>query len=164
MIMCCFFCSSGSHTGNIEVLGGAGDPVYGGGGAGGRIAVYYRSHNGVKPYRGYYNTQGGSSSSGAEPGASGTAYIKDFTMDHKTLRVDNRNQFRKSEFKHIPNHGHRKDLTCGPESKASSFTCDGWTVTLSQHGVYNHGYGHPNYIHNANSKSLQIYEKLFSYN
>ena len=60
----------GGETGKIEVKGGAGDAVYGGGGAGGRIAVYhYHDIDAMAGYRGEFNTEGGT---GAEPGASGT--------------------------------------------------------------------------------------------
>ena len=61
---------AGGETGKIEVKGGAGDVTYGGGGAGGRIAVYhYHDIDAMAGYRGEMNTEGGT---GAEPGASGT--------------------------------------------------------------------------------------------
>ena len=68
----------GGETGKIEVKGGAGDAVYGGGGAGGRIAVYhYHDIDAMAGYRGEFNTEGGT---GAEPGASGTCIGRMFTM------------------------------------------------------------------------------------
>ena len=61
---------SGGETGKIEVKGGSGDATYGGGGAGGRIAVYHvHDIDAQAGYRGEYNTEGGASA--AEPGASG---------------------------------------------------------------------------------------------
>lgn len=86
------FVNVGSHTGNIEVTGGRSDTTRGGGGAGGRIAVYHSTHDAVIPYRGNYNTQGGGAGERGEAGASGTAYIENMDTHHTTLRVDNRNQ------------------------------------------------------------------------
>jgi hypothetical protein len=50
----------------------------GGGGAGGRIALYQNSHHTIPPYRGFFDTYGGrgNSDTGSEAGASGTAYIR----------------------------------------------------------------------------------------
>ena len=84
--------SPGSHTGAIEAVGGVSDAAKGGGGAGGRVAVYHSTHLSMPPYRGDYNVYGGqpAPSSGAEAGASGTVYIFDTKTDHDTLRVDNK--------------------------------------------------------------------------
>ena len=84
--------SPGSHTGAIEAVGGVSDAAKGGGGAGGRVAVYHSTHLSMPPYRGYYNVYGGqpAPSSEAEAGASGTVYIFDRKTDHDTLRVDNK--------------------------------------------------------------------------
>jgi hypothetical protein len=46
----------GSHTGHIQSLGGVADTSIGGGGAGGRIALYQNSHHTIPPYRGFFET------------------------------------------------------------------------------------------------------------
>ena len=74
-----------------------------------------------------------------EPGASGSAYIKHLTNDHKVLRVDNRAQQRISEFTNVPRNGYRKALSCGTASKSASYQCNGWTVTSSA-AIYNTPY------------------------
>jgi hypothetical protein len=73
-------------------MGGVSDPVKGGGGAGGRVAVYHSTHLAMPPYRGEYHVQGGrpNANGGAESGASGTVYILDESDGHDTLMVDNK--------------------------------------------------------------------------
>lgn len=73
----------GSHTGHIQSLGGSGDMAKGGGGAGGRIALYHARHHTIPPYRGYFDVYGGKPGSNAEAGASGTAYVQDNERDFK---------------------------------------------------------------------------------
>ena len=82
----------GGHTGAIQSLGGGGDISNGGSGSGGRIAIYHNTAMTVMPYQGNFDTQGGRIGRTAEPGASGTAYIKHRSSGHSTVRVDNRNR------------------------------------------------------------------------
>ena len=94
---------AGSHTGAIEAVGGLGDPVNGGGGAGGRVAVYHSSHLSMPPFRGDYNVYGGQPSlpGGAEAGASGTIYLFDGKTDHDTLIVNNKVRLCKGLYKRV---------------------------------------------------------------
>lgn len=73
----------GSHTGHIQALGGSGDVTKGGGGAGGRIALYHSRHEAIPYHRGYYDTYGGAPGKYAEAGASGTVYVQDDERDYK---------------------------------------------------------------------------------
>lgn len=88
------------------------DPSVGGGGSGGRIALYQSSHHTIPPYRGVYNVQGGQGNpaTGAEPGASGTVYIEDPITGASSLLVDNNGQKQRAEKLEIPNEGRRLDL------------------------------------------------------
>lgn len=88
------------------------DPSVGGGGSGGRIALYQSSHHTIPPYRGVYNVQGGQGNpaTGAEPGASGTVYIEDPITGASSLLVDNNGQKQRAEKSEIPNEGRRLDL------------------------------------------------------
>lgn len=88
------------------------DPSVGGGGSGGRIALYQSSHHTIPPYRGVYNVQGGQGNpaTGAEPGASGTVYIEDPITGANSLLVDNNGQKQRAEKSEIPNEGRRLDL------------------------------------------------------
>lgn len=141
----------GSHTGKIEAKGGQGDVTTGGSGAGGRIAVYHDSHINSIPYRGEYNTEGGSCHANAESGASGTAFIKHISDDYTTLRVDNKGQIPKLEKDtNQPLLGHRMDLSCGHRGKSNVYDCDGVQVTSSA-STWNIGYRHPEYIQNDGS-------------
>ena len=76
--------------GYVTVNGGScsssGTP-YGGGGAGGRIAVYY---NGTYTFIGSFQSYGGASQ--AERGGAGTVYIennRNASHPHRALRIDN---------------------------------------------------------------------------
>jgi hypothetical protein len=77
------FISTGSHTGHIQALGGSGDTTKGGGGAGGRIALYHSRHETIPYHRGYYDVHGGKPGTGAEAGASGTVYVQDDERSYK---------------------------------------------------------------------------------
>lgn len=103
---------TGSHTGAIQAYGGMADPSVGGGGSGGRIALYQSSHHTIPPYRGMYNVQGGQGNpaTGAEPGASGTVYIEDPITGASSLLVDNNGRKQRAEKSEIPNEGRRLDL------------------------------------------------------
>jgi len=115
--------SLGSHTGHIQSLGGLGDPNYGGSGAGGRIALYHASHYTIPPFRGAYDTYGGrgNSGTGAEAGASGTAYILNTTSEFSTVQIDNNGEFIRDEHYAINNEGYRLDFTI-PETSYSTST------------------------------------------
>ena len=88
------------------------DPSVGGGGSGGRIALYQSSHHTIPRYRGMYNVHGGQGNpaTGAEPGASGTVYIEDPSTGVSSLLVDNDGQRQRAEETEIPNEGRRLDL------------------------------------------------------
>ncbi|KAL8620480.1 hypothetical protein ACOMHN_056872 [Nucella lapillus] len=107
---------TGSHTGAIEAVGGVSDSVRGGGGAGGRVAVYHSSHLSMPPFRGRYSTQGGqpAPSGGAETGAAGTVYIFDGKTRHDTLMVDNEGGQPVTEQTQLTNVGRRLDLSFPP--------------------------------------------------
>ena len=77
------FIFAGSHTGHIQVLGGAGDPNSGGGGGGGRIALTHSRHEAIPHFRGSFDVWGGAPGTGAEAGASGTAYVEDLERDYR---------------------------------------------------------------------------------
>ena len=74
---------SGSHTGHIQALGGAGDKTKGGGGGGGRIALTHNRHDAIPHFRGSFDVWGGAPGTGAEAGASGTAFVHDTRRQHK---------------------------------------------------------------------------------
>jgi hypothetical protein len=116
----------GSHTGHIQSLGGVADTSIGGGGAGGRIALYQNSHHTIPPYRGFFDTYGGrgNSGTGAEAGASGTAYIRNTQTAYSQLLVDNHKQLPRDEHSALLNEGYRVDLSIKESSYSStnSFT------------------------------------------
>lgn len=120
--------SLGSHTGHIQSLGGVADASTGGGGSGGRIALYHNSHHTIPPYRGFFDTYGGrgNDNTGAEAGASGTAYIKNTETDYSKLLVDNHGQMPRDEHSALLNEGYRVDFTI-PE--ASYSTSNSYTAT-----------------------------------
>lgn len=120
---------SGGHTGIIQSRGGSGT-AGSGGGSGGRIAVYYSNNDTHHPYRGRFDTSGGSVTSGAEAGASGTAYLKHTGSGFSTLRVDNNGQ--RSLDDDIPNAGRLLDLSGGNIDQSTSYRApNGMTVTSS---------------------------------
>ena len=120
---------SGGHTGIIQSRGGSGSSGSGGG-SGGRIAVYYSNNDTHHPYRGKFDTSGGSATSGAEAGASGTTYLKHTGSGFSTLRVDNNGQ--RSLDDEIPNSGRLLDLSGGSPSRSQSYTApNGVTVVSS---------------------------------
>ena len=75
----------------------------------------------------------------------GTALDVHTDDDEKRLYVDNKGQERMSEWEEMPHVGRRVDLSCLDESKASSLSCDGVTVTTSN-GVFN-SYNWPGTVH-----------------
>jgi len=113
--------------------GGRADKSKGGGGSGGRIALYHASSPAIPPYRGDFQTQGGAGNSayGAEPGASGTVIIRNETSGHTRLQVDNNGQAPVSEDTNIRNEGYRIDLShvSSVRDKSKSF------LTKDGHGV-----------------------------
>ena len=120
---------SGSHTGIIQSRGGSGS-AGSGGGSGGRIAVYYSNNDTHHPYRGKFDTSGGSATPGAEAGAAGTAYLKHTGSGFSTLRLDNNGQ--RSLDDEIPNNGRLLDLSGGSPSRSQTYTApNGVTVTSS---------------------------------
>ena len=120
---------SGGHTGIIQSRGGSGT-AGSGGGSGGRIAVYYSNNDTHHPYRGKFDTSGGSVTSGAEAGASGTVYLKHTGSGFSTLRVDNNGQ--RSLDDEIPNAGRLLDLSGGHVGQSTTYTApNGMTVTSS---------------------------------
>ncbi|CAH1775844.1 unnamed protein product, partial [Owenia fusiformis] len=153
---------SGSHTGHIQALGGAGDVAKGGGGSGGRIAIYHYNHITSRPYRGYYDLQGGSPSTYAEPGASGTAFVKHTEDDHITLRVDNRDQFPTVLDDPIRNQGRRLDLSLAAgvgysktQSARTYTTASGCTVR-SSNGEYHTNYQWQYYPRNNDGNMYKL--------
>ena len=73
-------------TGSISVNGGLGGD-YAGGGAGGRIAVYFTEN---RTYTGSFQSRGGASK--VEPGGPGTSFMYHMVHTHRTLLVDNGGQ------------------------------------------------------------------------
>lgn len=113
--------------------GGMSDMTAGGGGAGGRIAVYHDSRPSIPPYRGDYHVQGGSGNplTGAEAGASGTVLITNTSSGHVTLKVNNEGQPQIAEDTSILNEGRRLDLSMayGSYSRSQSYTSkEGHTI------------------------------------
>ena len=82
------FSFSGSHTGHIQALGGAGDKTKGGGGGGGLISLSHARHDAIPHFRGSFDVWGGSAGSGAEPGASGTAWVEDRQRSYRLVLLD----------------------------------------------------------------------------
>ena len=118
---------SGSHTGAIQCLGGTGKPGSGGG-SGGRLTVYYSNKHTDHPYRGGFDVYGGKGLSGAEAGASGTAYLKHLGTGHSILKVNNNNQ--KSLSDRILNEGVKLELSGGVTDNTQRYTsASGVTVT-----------------------------------
>ena len=59
---------------------------HGGGGAGGRIAVYFRSN---KTYSGVFESLGGNAQGSALPGGAGTVFLYHLIHKHRTLLISN---------------------------------------------------------------------------
>ncbi|XP_053376395.1 uncharacterized protein LOC128547486 [Mercenaria mercenaria] len=76
---------TGSHTGHIQAIGGSGDVTKGGGGAGGRIALYHSRHVTIPHYRGYFDSFGGKPGTSAEAGAAGTVYVHDGERSYRSV-------------------------------------------------------------------------------
>jgi uncharacterized protein DUF11 len=74
-------------SGIISAGGGYGDPDWSGGGAGGRIAIYYTDDTG---FAGDITAYGGS---GYEAGAAGTVFTKSSNQTYGDLVVDNNDQY-----------------------------------------------------------------------
>ncbi|XP_076091252.1 uncharacterized protein LOC143063127 [Mytilus galloprovincialis] len=135
---------TGSHTGHIQALGGVADISIGGGGAGGRIALYQNTHHTIPPYRGFFDTYGGrgNSNKGSEAGASGTAFIQNTETGYSKLLVDNHNQLPRDEHSALLNEGYRTDLTI-PESsysQSSLYTSTKGHKITSTSNTYVYGY------------------------
>ena len=60
--------------------------LHGGGGAGGRIAVYFRSN---RTYSGVFESLGGDSTGDALPGGAGTVFLYHLIHKHRTLLISN---------------------------------------------------------------------------
>jgi len=128
--------------GRIEALGGAGDMSgHGGGGSGGRVAVYHQSNDSDLPYLGRFLAFGGAVGQYAEAGGAGTAYVKNEREPKATLIVDNNGQRPVDSFMH--NIGYRLDFsTAGNIGKASSFKARAGSSRTVSTSVrpYNRGY------------------------
>ncbi|XP_071506021.1 uncharacterized protein [Diadema antillarum] len=119
----------GGHTGSIEARGGAARFTNGASGAGGRIAIYHRSNVTHGEYHGALITAGGAiAASGAEAGASGTAYLQHTVTGYSVLQVDNAG--RRPVTKEIENIGRRLNMDGGAKSKSRFYSApSGVTVT-----------------------------------
>ncbi|KAK2190041.1 hypothetical protein NP493_91g04042, partial [Ridgeia piscesae] len=130
---------TGSHTGAIRALGGTGqiENVDGkgasGSGSGGRIAIYHSTSRLISPYRGTYDTEGGTVGSVAEAGAAGTVFLHHVGLDHTTLRIDNKDRFPKVEDTAITNSGRRLDLSA---ASVATMSRDGFNVSASAKYTY----------------------------
>ena len=82
-----FYLFTGSHTGHIQVIGGSGDVTKGGGGSGGRIALFHSRHVTIPHYRGYFDSFGGKPGTYAEAGASGTVYVEDGERSYRWVNM-----------------------------------------------------------------------------
>lgn len=130
---------TGGHTGAIRATGGR---AQGGGGAGGRIAAYFSNRETEPFFGGAFETQGGNASVNAEPGASGTTFLKHVAKGYSTIRVDNKNQ--KSAGHVIGNEGRRLTLSGGSNGGQTYSLPDGTTVLSSR--SYHSSWGYPYYI------------------
>ena len=81
-------CQSFIGSGNIRAKGGNGN-TYGGGGAGGRITVYYVTGGFHSDQTDASGGQAGSGSS-VEPGGPGVVYLEGQSPVVKNLRIDNK--------------------------------------------------------------------------
>lgn len=54
--------------------------------------MYYFNRETEPFFGGVFETQGGGAGNGAEPGASGTTFLKHVVSGHSAIRVDNKNQ------------------------------------------------------------------------
>lgn len=80
-------CEELDGYGTISVNGGAGSPNRGGGGSGGRLAVYHAT---MLNFNGTLSAKGGDS--GTEPGASGTVYVETRNgsrVEYRVLKINN---------------------------------------------------------------------------
>lgn len=89
------YCKTIKGYGKIEANGGSGSfskSLPGGGGAGGRIAIYFQE-NFTSPYF-VYEARGGSTCTGcsAEAGGPGTVFLYHMIYDHRTLLINNGKQ------------------------------------------------------------------------
>ena len=64
-----------------------------GGGSGGRVAIYHANELIHQPFRGQLEAYGGTATSGGEPGAAGTIYLKNTVTNHTVMRIDNKGTF-----------------------------------------------------------------------
>ena len=124
---------SGGHTGIVQSRGGSGT-VVSGGGSGGRIAIYYRNNDTHHPYRGKFDTSGGSGSSEAEPGASGTVYLKHTGSGFTTLRVSNKGQ--RAADDEVLNEGVRLDMSGGNFDRSTTYSAAIGVTITSSCGIY----------------------------
>jgi hypothetical protein len=131
---------SGGFTGVISVTGGGGDLERGGGGgSGGRISVYHNTPPIVPYFEGHYDLHGGRGHPSAEPGASGSLYVRDLGKNESITDVDNLDSeplFPLTTF--IPNDGGRINMTYGTSPggpTGNTYTAVGVTVTASAGAV-----------------------------
>ncbi|XP_060557569.1 uncharacterized protein LOC132717977, partial [Ruditapes philippinarum] len=129
---------TGSHTGHIQVIGGSGDVTKGGGGAGGRIALYHSRNETIPHYRGYFDSFGGKPGTNAEAGAAGTVYVHDGERSYSMLQIDNNGQRSINEETAILNEGHRIDLSSvpGQYSTSTSYTTTHGHIVTSNQEIY----------------------------
>ena len=149
---------SGGHTGIIQSRGGNG--IAGaGGGSGGRIAVYYSNNDTHHPYRGKFDTSGGSASTGAEAGASGTVYLKHTGTGFSTLRMDNNGQ--PSLYDEIPNAGRLLDLSGGNRDQSTTYNAPNGMKVTSSCAINNQRCSYPCY--NCRDYALgHLFDQVFS--
>lgn len=150
---------TGGHTGVIQSKGGSVSTSYaGGGGAGGRIAAYYNNSMKDAFYGGIFETDGGSTGSASESGASGTVYLKHTGQNITKLIVDNNNGWVMET--EIAARGQKLELYSGFKGTSTSFSKNG-IVMSSSCGTYSVTHSHITTIYSLSALFDQTYK--FSY-
>jgi hypothetical protein len=112
------YCELIKGYGKITAHGGHATHNSGGGGAGGRVAVYFNRNETMSAFR--FQAIGGKGGSSAENGGAGTVFVYNMLEDHKTLIIDNGGHQPSDKFNVIDNYA---DL--------SSDSCRTWILPVS---------------------------------
>ena len=81
--------------------------------------MYYFNRETEPFFGGVFETQGGGAGNGAEPGASGTTFLKHVVSGHSAIRVDNKNQTPAGDVIH--NVGRELSLGGGKSTELGTF-------------------------------------------
>ena len=151
------YCELIKGYGKITAHGGHATHNSGGGGAGGRVAVYFNRNETMSAFR--FQAIGGKGGSSAENGGAGTVFVYNMLEDHKTLIIDNGGHQPSDKFNVIDSYANLSSDSCRtwilPESGDHFFAGGGYKYHFHEFQMY--GAAHLAFLPEPLNQEVDVY-------